>query len=95
MLNAWFERYPADDRDRLRTRLMGKQPSDFDGAFWELCLHEAHYRLGFTITIEPEIPGVTTRPDFLMERDDGAFYRCRTAVGGGRARSRCQPTRPP
>jgi hypothetical protein len=31
------------------------------------------YRLGFTVTREPRIPGISTRPDFLMERNDGAF----------------------
>ena len=81
MLNAWFERWPADDREQLRARLMGKQPSDFDGAFWELYLHEAHGRLDFTITREPKMAGVTKRPDFLMERDDGAFYLEATIVG--------------
>jgi hypothetical protein len=81
MLNAWFERWPADDREQLRARLMGKKPSDFDGAFWELYLHEVHSRLGFTITREPEVSGVTTRPDFLMDRDDGAFYLEATVVG--------------
>jgi hypothetical protein len=81
MLNTWFERYPADHREKLRSRLLGKQPSDFDGAFWELYLHEVHCRLGFTITIEPAMPGVTTRPDFLMERDGGAFYVEATVVG--------------
>ncbi len=81
MLNGWFERWPADDREQLRSRLMAKQPSDFDGAFWELYLHEVHHRLGFTITREPAMAGVRTRPDFLMERDDGAFYLEATIVG--------------
>jgi hypothetical protein len=81
MLNPWFDRWPADDREQLRARLMGKQPSDFDGAFWELYLHEVHSRLGFTITREPEMAGLPTRPDFLMERDDGAFYLEATVVG--------------
>jgi hypothetical protein len=81
MLNAWFDRWPADHREQLRARLMGKQPSDFDGAFWELYLHEIHARLGFTITIEPEIPDVPTRPDFLMEREDGTSYLEATIVG--------------
>jgi hypothetical protein len=54
MLNGWFERWPVDDRERLRTRLTAKQPSDFDGEFWELYLHEVHYRLGFDITREPK-----------------------------------------
>lgn len=80
MLNAWFERYPVEHREVLRSRLRGKQPSDFDGAFWELFLHEVHYRLGFTITIEPALPGVPTKPDFLMERDDSAFYLEATVV---------------
>jgi hypothetical protein len=81
MLSAWFERYPVDHREALRSRLTGRQPSDFDGAFWELYLHEVHYRLGFAMTIEPAMSGVTTKPDFLMERDDSAFYLEATVVG--------------
>jgi hypothetical protein len=81
VLNAWFERWPADDREGLRTRLMSKDRANFDGGFWELYLHEVHWRLGFEITREPEVPGRRTRPDFLIERADGAFYLEATVIG--------------
>jgi hypothetical protein len=81
LLNAWFDRWPAgDDREELRRRLMSKDAQNFDGAFWELYLHEVHRRLGFAIEREPRLAGRSTRPDFLMERDDGAFYLEATVV---------------
>jgi hypothetical protein len=81
VLNAWFERWPTDGREELRARLTSKSPANFDSAFWELYLHEIHLRLGFEIAREPEVPGRRTRPDFLMERADGAFYLEATVVG--------------
>jgi hypothetical protein len=80
-LTAWFERWRADDREELRARLMSKDPAGFDGAFWELYLHEVLTRLGFSIRRDPEIPGFSTRPDFLMQRDGAAFYLEATVVG--------------
>lgn len=41
-------------------------------------------RSGWTIQIEPEVPGVTTRPDFLVSKADVNYYveaRC-TFEGG-------------
>jgi hypothetical protein len=46
MLGAWFERWPTGNRKELRTRLMSKDRANFDGAVWELYLHELHTRLG-------------------------------------------------
>jgi len=81
MLDTWFERWPADDREALRSRLMAKDRANFNGAFWELYLHELHARLGFTIERDPDLPGLRTHPDFLLRRGDTAFYMEATVVG--------------
>lgn len=81
ILNNWFDRWPVDSRDDLRARFVSKDPAGFNGAFWELYLHEAHVRLGFTIERDPKVSTRRTRPDFLMQRHDGAFYLEATVVG--------------
>lgn len=80
-LNDWFENWPADGRNELRSRLRAKDQANVVGAFWELYLHEAHRRLGFAIVREPELTGRANPPDFLMEKDDVSFYLEATVFG--------------
>ncbi len=80
-LNDWFGRWPVDDQDALRSRLMAKDQTNFMGAFWELYLHEVHLRLGFGVERDPSLPGVGTHPDFLMTRGEISFYLEATVVG--------------
>jgi hypothetical protein len=80
-LNAWFSRWPEDDRDELRARFMAKDPASFTGALWELYLHEVHLRLGFSIERDPVVKDRRTRPDFLMTRGDNRFYLEATVAG--------------
>ncbi len=53
--------------------MRAKQPLQFEGAFWELYLHELHLRLGFDIEVHPPGPR-TTHPDFLLTRGSERFY---------------------
>jgi hypothetical protein len=80
-LNAWFSRWPEDDRDELRARFMAKDPASFTGALWELYLHEVHVRLGFSVERDPVLKDRRTRPDFLMTRGDDRFYLEATVAG--------------
>jgi hypothetical protein len=41
--------------------------------YWELYLHELHRCLGFEVTVHPEVPGTSTRPDFLMSNEEAAL----------------------
>lgn len=81
VLNEWFANWPFDDREELRARLTSKDDSNFDGAFWELYLHETYRRLGFEIERDPNVPEKETHPDFLMSKDGGEFYMEATIVG--------------
>ena len=89
-LNEWFERYPREHRKGLRGRLASGDNVEFHGAWFELYLHELHRRLGFSLEVEPDLPGVPTHPDFLLERHGEQFFLEATVIGdrdgAGRAR---------
>jgi hypothetical protein len=80
-LNSWFRRWPSDDQEALRSRLMAKDRTNFTGAFWELYLHEVHTRLSFHVERDPTLPGVRTHPDFLITQGETSFYLEATVVG--------------
>ena len=85
LIDGWLAAYPAEDRVGLIKRLKSGQDRVFTSAFWELYLHEMYRRSGWVIEVEPEIAGVTTRPDFLVSKGGVSYYveaRC-TFEGGG------------
>jgi len=54
LLDEWFIRYrfeqgEVEARD-LAARFKSNDDLQFEAAFWELYLHEAHRRLGFSVT---------------------------------------------
>lgn len=63
LLNGWFNRVPAEERETLRKRLR----DDFQPAFFELALHELLLRFSQSIEIHPEVPDTTRHPDFLAK----------------------------
>jgi hypothetical protein len=77
LLEDWFSRLSASSQADLRARLQDKDRRKFDGAFWELYLHELFRRLGFAVHHQPTIlrdgksPGA---PDLLLERDGDRIY---------------------
>ena len=80
-MNTWFARYPVEERTGLRGRLTSGDNVEFHGAWFELYLHELHRRLGFLITVEPTLPAVTTRPDFLLARNEDRVFLEATVIG--------------
>lgn len=81
LMNTWFARYPVEERNGLRGRLTSGDNVEFHGAWFELYLHELHRRLGFLITVEPTLPAVTTRPDFLLARNEDRVFLEATVIG--------------
>lgn len=84
LIDDWLSAYPPAERIGLIARLRSSNDRVFTSAFWELYLHEMYRRSGWTIQIEPEVAGVTTRPDFLVSKADVKYYveaRC-TFEGG-------------
>lgn len=70
LLDRWFRLYPENHRSELRARFV----ADFHGAFWELFLHAYFCCHGFQLTPHPEMPNVSTRPDYLVSGSDVEFY---------------------
>lgn len=76
-------RYPVEGRPDLIARLRSIDTTH-DAAVFELFVHEILSRSGHRIiSVEPEIKGVSTRPDFLCKTPAGvAFYvECAMAMG--------------
>lgn len=74
-MEEWWRRYPAEGRADLRGRLRSGSGDAFSGAFWELYQHESLIRQGYAVTLHPEVPGTSGRPDFLARKPgEVGFY---------------------
>jgi len=60
---AWFTRFPVDERDGLASRFRSADGSNHTGAAFELALHEVLVRLGCSVDIPPDVRG-QPRHDF-------------------------------
>ena len=69
-LEGWFLNYPEHEKKELKSRFK----KDFDSAFYELFLYELFSKLGYEITIHPDLPSSPKRPDFLICRDGLEIY---------------------
>ena len=69
-LNNWFEHLPEEEKNTIKRRFQ----TEYESAFFELLLHELFIRLGYKLTIHPEIPESSSRPDFLVENKNLKFY---------------------
>ncbi len=68
-MERWFGQMPPDQRAGLAARARGND-HEWASVFWELYLHNLLRRAGFTVEVEPDLPGVTTHVDFLAKRGD-------------------------
>jgi hypothetical protein len=69
-IENWFLSYPASEKIELKNRFK----KDMDSAFYELFLYEMFKKLGFLITIHPELENSNKKPDFLIEKDGIQCY---------------------
>lgn len=85
LIEAWAS-HLSDDAEYadIRSRLRSKNNSQFNSAFLELYLHETLLRTGHTVTIHPQLPHSTRRPDFYAEKDNTGFYVEAIAPGVGK-----------
>lgn len=74
LMSTWLSHVPGEHVPGLRGPLTGKDGAQFESAFWELYLHEAYLRSGYTVTIHPPLAGTGRHPDFLIEGPEGRFY---------------------
>lgn len=80
LLEDWICHYPTSHRSQLVARLRDKNDDQFDSAFWELYLHEAYRRSGYSIEVEPKLSNTPRRPDFRMTTSNAVFYLEATSV---------------
>ncbi len=69
-LTAWLEM--LDDPD-LRRRLLSRRDADNFSARLELALAGMFSARGWVLAHHPRLPGVTKRPEFLVETPTGEF----------------------
>lgn len=74
VMEEWFGRVPSDSAADIRGRFRDRDDRQHMGAFWELYVHEALRREGFTMTGHPDLVGSPHKPDFLAHRGDESFY---------------------
>lgn len=65
LLEVWYRDYDDVDDD-LRGRFRDPAKAQHVGAWWELYTHATFRRLGYDITIHPDLPGTNKKPDFLI-----------------------------
>jgi hypothetical protein len=74
LLEEWFGQHPEAHREMLRADFWSSDERSAVSAYWELYLHELHRRLGFEITVHPQVPGRSRRPDFRLVCGEHTFY---------------------
>ena len=72
-LESWFERFPVEAQGDLRGRFRADDHAH-RGAVFELFIHEVLIRLDCMVDVHPDIPGTTSRPDFLARHGGCSFY---------------------
>jgi hypothetical protein len=74
LIEDWFSRLCSESQGDVRGRLRSKDDRQFNGAFFELYLHECLLRMGYSVTCHPELEGTSRRPDFLAEKNGSSIY---------------------
>ncbi len=81
-IEEWFTAVDPNGQKHLASALQG-DASQFQGAFWELYLHQAFRSMGFAVTFEPRETGSDGQlltPDFLLKRDGKRMYVDATVI---------------
>lgn len=80
--DAWYARLPHHARPEIRQRFTAKRTGVHLGAFWELYLHEAAWRLRFEVDLDVGRDHAGRRPDLLLSTTATSFYiEARVAEG--------------
>ncbi len=75
-LDTFFARYPDTHQPELHRRIRTRKDAAHYAALFELIIHELLLRSGCRVeAVEPNVPGSSSRPDFLVAApDDTRFY---------------------
>lgn len=72
LLEGCLENYPEAEKVDLVSRIQSGDPRHFASGTFELLLHEYLLRLGFSLTLHPQLSnGSKKRPDFLVTTSNG------------------------
>ena len=79
-LNDWFNNYPDSHKPWLKHRMIEES---WDGAFFELYLHEYYYQKGYGLSVvELTDNKQNLTPDYKITKDGKTFYLEATVVTG-------------
>ena len=73
-IEKWFQSYPTEGKKDLQKRLRSVRDDQFQGAFFELLLHQMLFNLGCNTRVHPKIECVNASPDFLVNEGDYSCY---------------------
>jgi hypothetical protein len=73
LINRWLVEMPEKDSQELISRIKYGGNREIGACLCELSVHAWLVRLGFKVTVHPEIPGTTKRPDFAALDEAGAL----------------------
>jgi hypothetical protein len=80
VLESWFANYPSGQESDLRARFRSADEFNHCASFFELFLHELLLRMNCEVTVHPEVPSSSSRPDFRVRTQDGREYYLEAAV---------------
>ena len=85
LLDSWFAVYPGKQGSELRRRFRSSNDRQHHGAFFELYVHALLTRIGFDARPNPDVPGIRSHPDYLLERSGRrlAYLECTVANASG------------
>ena len=71
LLEGWYTEHPDPD-GHLRARFREHDIHQHAPAWWELYTYTLFQRLGYTVTVDPDVP--RGKADLLVTRPDSAMY---------------------
>ena len=80
LLQRWLDTVPPAARADVAGNLASADDDRFDGAFWELYLHQMLTSSGVDVELHPAVPGTSKQPDFLVHAGQ-PFYLEAVRVG--------------
>lgn len=80
VLESWFAKYPSQHQPELAGRFRAVGKRGLEPPFFELFLHELLLRLGFRLTVHPQLTDTDRHPDFLVQSDGGVSFFLEAAV---------------
>ena len=81
-IDKYFSRFPVSAASEVRQRFRSKDPVGHRSALFEIVLHEVAIRLGCSLALHPDIPGMSTHPDFGVTESSGSTFFLEAIVPG-------------